>query len=282
MKQAFVKTFGCQMNVHDSRRIEEVLRTEGWSITDRPGGADLVVFNTCSVREKAEHKLRSAVGSLRDLKREHPDMVVAVAGCMAQEHGESLLKQLDLVDVLVGPDNIPDLPSLVRESESGAPPLARTVHDLDDPRFLRARAHADQPEVCAHVTVMKGCDERCSFCIVPYTRGPERYRPADDIVGEIADLVAGGVREVMLLGQTVNSWYDPTSRSLSFGTGGVDDAEDGETILHELGHALQDAICPDFGQSNEAAAMGEGFGDYFAASFFADKKRPPYLARVMS
>ena len=210
MKHVFVKTFGCQMNVHDSRRIEEVLGVEGWAATDRQEEADLIVLNTCSVRDKAEHKLRSALGRLRELKDGHPGMLVALAGCMAQEHGEALLAELDLVDVLIGPDNIAELPALVREAEGGAPPVARTVHDVSDPRFLRATPRAGAPEVSAYVTVMKGCDERCTFCIVPHTRGPERYRAADDIVAEIHDLVAGGVREVTLLGQTVNSWFDPS------------------------------------------------------------------------
>jgi tRNA-2-methylthio-N6-dimethylallyladenosine synthase len=210
VKRVFVKTYGCQMNVHDSRRIEEVLGMAGWVATDRPHDADLVVFNTCSVREKAEHKLRSDLGRLRELRDERPAMVVALAGCMAQEHGEGLLTELDLVDVLVGPDNIAELPALVREAEGGAPPVARATHDVADPRFLRATPRPGAPEVSTYVTVMKGCDERCTFCIVPHTRGPERYRPADDIVGEIRNLVAGGVREVTLLGQTVNSWFDPS------------------------------------------------------------------------
>ncbi len=209
MKRVYVHTFGCQMNVHDSRRIVEVMSAEGWESIEGPTGADLVVLNTCSVRDKAEHKLRSALGLLRGLKEERPGVVIALAGCMAQEHGEALLAELDLVDVLVGPDNIAELPGLVRDAEGGAPPVARTVFDLADPKFLRASPRVGHPEVSAFVTVMKGCDERCSFCIVPYTRGPERYRAADDIVGEICGLVAGGVREITLLGQTVNSWHEP-------------------------------------------------------------------------
>lgn len=213
MKRFLIQTFGCQMNVHDSRRIEEVLAADGYAPTDQPELADLILFNTCSVREKAEHKLRSAVGTFRPLKRQRPDTVLAVAGCMAQEHGEALLEELDLVDVLIGPDNIPELPALVRSVQGGAPPLARTVFDLDDPSFLHATPRTGQREVCSFVTVMKGCDERCSFCIVPHTRGAERYRPADDIVAEVAALVAGGVREITLLGQTVNSWHEPGQQS---------------------------------------------------------------------
>jgi tRNA-2-methylthio-N6-dimethylallyladenosine synthase len=209
MKQYFVQTFGCQMNVHDSRRIEEVLLASGYREASEPALADLLIVNTCSVREKAEHKLMSLLGTFRPFKEAQRGTVLAVAGCVAQQEGERLLKKAPFVDIVLGPDNIPELPALIREIEQGAPPVTRTVFDMDDPQFLRAKPLADRREVTAYVTVMKGCDERCTFCIVPYTRGSERYRPADEIVGEIRDLVAGGVREVTLLGQTVNSWHEP-------------------------------------------------------------------------
>ncbi len=209
MKQYFVQTFGCQMNVHDSRRIEEVLRGSGYQQATEPALADLLIVNTCSVREKAEHKLMSLLGTFRPFKEARRGTVLAVAGCVAQQEGERLLKKAPFVDIVLGPDNISELPALIREVEQGAPPVTRTVFDMDDPQFLKAKPHADRREVTAYVTVMKGCDERCTFCIVPYTRGSERYRPADEIVEEIGDLVAGGVREVTLLGQTVNSWHEP-------------------------------------------------------------------------
>lgn len=208
MKRLWVQTLGCQMNVHDSRRIEEVMRDQGYELVDEARRADVMVVNTCSVREKAEHKLMSLLGSLREVKGDRP-VTLAVAGCVAQQEGERLLSKAPFVDVLVGPDNIPELPDLVRAVEGGAPPIARTEHDLHAPEFLVARPRPERDEVQAFVTVMKGCDERCTFCVVPYTRGPERYRPADEIVDEIARLVDGGVREVTLLGQTVNSWYEP-------------------------------------------------------------------------
>ena len=209
MKQYFVQTFGCQMNVHDSRRIEEVLLTNGFREAAEPALADLLIVNTCSVREKAEHKLMSLLGTFRPYKEAKRGLVLAVAGCVAQQEGERLLRKAPFVDIVLGPDNIPELPALIREIEQGAPPVTRTVFDMDDPQFLRAKPHADRQEVTAYVTVMKGCDERCTFCIVPYTRGSERYRPADEIVSEIRDLVTGGVREITLLGQTVNSWHEP-------------------------------------------------------------------------
>jgi tRNA-2-methylthio-N6-dimethylallyladenosine synthase len=207
VKKYVVHTFGCQMNVHDSRRIEEVLHDHGYSATEHADEADVVVFNTCSVREKAEQKLRSAVGKLRGLKASRPDLVMVVAGCVAQQEGDKLLRHVPHLDIVIGPDNIPELPALVDHVQGGGPPIARTVFDMDSPQFLLARPRRSEREVTAFVTVMKGCDERCTYCIVPYTRGPERYRSADDIVLEISRLVAGGVREVTLLGQTVNSWH---------------------------------------------------------------------------
>jgi tRNA-2-methylthio-N6-dimethylallyladenosine synthase len=208
MKRFFVQTMGCQMNVHDSRRIEEVLRIEGWEPTEHAESADLIVFNTCSVREKAEHKLMSALGTVRPLAT-RGDAVIAVAGCVAQQEGERLLSRAPFVDIVIGPDNIPELPRLADLALDGAPSIARTSFDVEEPRFLEASPRPGQREITSFVTVMKGCDERCTFCVVPYTRGPERYRSADAIVGEIRALVAGGVREVTLLGQTVNSWFEP-------------------------------------------------------------------------
>jgi tRNA-2-methylthio-N6-dimethylallyladenosine synthase len=198
------------MNVHDSRRIEEVLEHAGWTATDEPTLASLILFNTCSVREKAEQKLRSVVGTLRPLKDTNPNLVIAIAGCVAQQEGEALLRRMSHVDIVIGPDNISELPNLIEHIQDGAPPIARTVFDNEAPKFLRASPREGIAEVTGFVTIMKGCDERCSFCIVPYTRGSERYRPADDIIGEIRGLVDGGVREITLLGQTVNSWFDPT------------------------------------------------------------------------
>lgn len=211
--QYFIQTFGCQMNVHDSRRMEEVLVQAGYRAAETPSEASLVVLNTCSVREKAEHKLMSALGTFKPLKALRRDAVLVVAGCVAQQEGERLLKKASHLDLVVGPDNIVELPDLVTYIRQGGPPMARTVFDYDQPGFLRAVPSTFRREVSSYVTVMKGCDERCSFCIVPYTRGAERYRPADGIVAEIKQQVDAGVREVTLLGQTVNSWYEPGGES---------------------------------------------------------------------
>ncbi|NCQ61764.1 MAG: tRNA (N6-isopentenyl adenosine(37)-C2)-methylthiotransferase MiaB [Myxococcales bacterium] len=203
-----VQTLGCQMNVHDSRRIHEVLRHQGYEETDAVELADLILVNTCSVREKAEHKLMSLLGRLRPLKEARRDVVLGVAGCVAQQEGERLLKKVPYLDLVLGPDNIPDLPALLADVDAGRR-RSLTVFDLDSPRFLAAAPDPAQPEITSFVTVMKGCDERCTYCIVPTTRGAERYRQADEIVAEVSALARGGVREVTLLGQTVNSWYEP-------------------------------------------------------------------------
>lgn len=205
-----VVTFGCQMNMHDSTRMEEVLRRAGYQDEPNPELADVVVLNTCSIREKAEQKLRSEVGRLGLIKKKRPELVIGVAGCVAQQEGERLLQKLPQIDLIIGPDNISELPSLLADVETGGLPRVRTVFDVEEPQFLAAAPEPGQAGASAFVTVMKGCNERCSYCIVPYTRGPERYRSSREIIAEVQRLVQNGVREVTLLGQTVNSYQDPS------------------------------------------------------------------------
>jgi len=197
------------MNVHDSQRMEQVLLGAGYERADELGLSDVIVLNTCSIREKAEQKLKSEVGRLRLLKAERPSLLIAVAGCVAQQEGDRLRQAMPEVDVVLGPDNIAELPSLLSEVEMGGGPRVRTVFDLDRPAFLPFDPAAGSM-VTAYVTVMKGCNERCSYCIVPHTRGAERYRASPDILDECRRLVESGVREITLLGQTVNSYLDPT------------------------------------------------------------------------
>jgi tRNA-2-methylthio-N6-dimethylallyladenosine synthase len=225
-----IQTFGCQMNVHDSDRMAAVLRLAGGVAVEALEDADLIVLNTCSVREKAEQKLRSEVGKLAPLKHRRPDLVIAVAGCVAQQEGEALLQRVRHIDLVIGPDNIAELPALALEQWGGALPRARTEFDTAAPRFLTwtARDGAQAP-VIAFVTTMKGCDERCSFCVVPYTRGPERYRPAREVISEVARFVEAGSREVLLLGQTVDSFRDPALPPPD-----PDDGSDGSQFAHLL------------------------------------------------
>jgi tRNA-2-methylthio-N6-dimethylallyladenosine synthase len=209
MARFTVITFGCQMNSHDSERIGEVLRFAGHTEASGLEDADLVLLNTCSIREKAEQKLRSEVGRIALIKRSRPELTIAVAGCVAQQEGDALLKRMPDVDLLLGPDNIPELPRLLLEAEAQSAPVVRTQFDLESPQFLAAAAEPGRTPVSAFVTVMKGCNERCTYCIVPHTRGPERYRPSREIIDEVRRLVDAGAREITLLGQTVNSYRDP-------------------------------------------------------------------------
>jgi tRNA-2-methylthio-N6-dimethylallyladenosine synthase len=209
MRRYHLITFGCQMNQHDSDRLRDVLGEAGYTPAEGLEGADLVLLNTCSVREKAEQKLRSEVGRIGLLKRSKPSLMIAVAGCVAQQEGERLVKRMPQIDVVIGPDQAAALPRLLAEVEQGGLPQVRTTFDVDEPRFLSSAFGASQGRVSDFVTIMKGCDERCTFCIVPTTRGPERYRPSNEIIDEVERLVARGVREVTLLGQTVDSYMDP-------------------------------------------------------------------------
>ncbi len=208
MRRFHVHTYGCQMNVHDSRRLAEALQRAGYEAVNDPVDADVLIVNTCSVREKAVHKVVSHLGTLRPLKRAHGARIV-VMGCVAEQEGERLRRRAPFVDLVVGPDRIVDLPTLLEELEAGEAAPVATGFDVEAPRFLAAQPDATVARPCAYVAVMKGCDERCSFCIVPSTRGPERYRPAEQVVQEVAAHVEAGAREVTLLGQTVNAWYDP-------------------------------------------------------------------------
>jgi len=211
MARFVVTTFGCQMNKHDSLRIEEALRGVGDTPVSSLADADLVVLNTCSVRDKAEQKIRSEVGRLGVIKRRRPELMVVLAGCMSRQHGDKLLQSMPEVDVVIGPDNIAELPALLATVRRGGPRLSRTDLALDPPTFLTAPTVAGGTPT-AFVTTMKGCDERCSYCVVPHTRGPERYRPSDEVIAEVGELCATGVREVTLLGQTVNCYRDPDRR----------------------------------------------------------------------
>src|SRR3982750_2223818 len=203
-----VETYGCQMNVHDSERIAGLLEADGYAPAVSPETADVVVVNTCSVRERAEEKLFTRLGEIRAAAEETGKRpIVAVAGCVAQQEGASILKRSALVDVVVGTQAVKQLPSLVSRAAEGtrAPLLDLDPHE--DVSFPFGLTRRDDP-VRAYVTIIEGCNEFCSFCVVPYTRGHERMRPAAEIVAEVRHAAASGRVEVQLLGQIVNH-YDP-------------------------------------------------------------------------
>ncbi|HWE22556.1 MAG TPA: tRNA (N6-isopentenyl adenosine(37)-C2)-methylthiotransferase MiaB [Myxococcales bacterium] len=199
-KSYFIHTFGCQMNEHDSSRMGESLARAGWTRTDAADAADLVLLNTCAIREKAEDKLYSALGRYRMVKASRGARI-GVAGCVAQQEKERLLERAPYVDFVLGPDQIARVAELAEKGgiETGWVPSEEYVFPQADPQSARGSA-------TAFVTAMKGCDNVCSFCVVPHTRGREVSRPYSEIVREVASLVGVGVREVTLIGQNVNSY----------------------------------------------------------------------------
>ena len=200
-RRYYIHTFGCQMNESDSQRMGEALARAGWAATAQADDADLVLLNTCSIREKAEHKLYSELGRYRLLKAQR-GLKIGVAGCVAQQEKEQLLKRAPYVDFVLGPDHLAEVPALV-----DSPGRVETDFlDSADYLFPQADAETSRGKATAFVTAMKGCDNVCSFCVVPYTRGREVSRPYAEIVREVASLVEVGVREVTLIGQNVNSY----------------------------------------------------------------------------
>jgi len=202
-KRLFIKTYGCQMNVYDSQRMAEAMGAEGYVQTDRPDDADMVLLNTCHIREKAAEKLYSDLGRLKPLKAERPDLKIGVAGCVAQAEGGEIIRRMPLVDLVVGPQAYHRLPAMAR----GDGPAVDTDFPAEDKFDHLPQRAATRRAPAAFLTVQEGCDKFCAFCVVPYTRGAEVSRPAERILTEARDLVARGVREITLLGQNVNGWH---------------------------------------------------------------------------
>ncbi len=203
MRRVYIETYGCQMNVSDSELMFGVLGREGYVRTDDPGEADVLLVNTCAVRDHAEQRVLGRMGELKRYKR--PGDVMGVVGCMAQRLGPKLLARVPQVDLVIGPDGYRALPELIaraRDGERAAEVTFKAWEHYEDVPPAR-----DNP-TSAFVTVQRGCDYRCTFCIVPMTRGPERSRKLADVVGEVARLAGAGTTEVTLLGQTVNSYHD--------------------------------------------------------------------------
>jgi len=216
MKKLYIQTYGCQMNQYDSERIARLLGREGYAAAARAEEADLILLNTCSVRDKAEQKVYSALGRWRELKENKPGLIIAVGGCVAQQEGEALLRRAPYVDLVVGTQNIHKLGEMVREVET----LHRRPAELAfyrDPSYMEDGEGAPRVRgAMAYVTIMQGCNKVCSFCIVPYVRGRELSRPSGKILAEIGQLVRDGVKEIMLLGQNVNSYGKTAAGDLSF------------------------------------------------------------------
>ena len=219
-KKLFIKTYGCQMNVYDSARMADVLAPLGFAPVDSAAEADLVVLNTCHIREKASEKVFSELGRLRPLKAARPGVMIAVAGCTAQAEGAEIVRRMPFVDVVVGPQAYHRLPELVARAARGA----GAALDTDFPpesKFDHLPGVAAPAGPSAYVTVQEGCDKFCTFCVVPYTRGAEFSRPVADIEREARALVAGGAREITLLGQNVNAYHGADRDGRALGLGGL-------------------------------------------------------------
>jgi tRNA-2-methylthio-N6-dimethylallyladenosine synthase len=204
-KKLFIKTYGCQMNVYDSERMAETLGAQGYVATDTVDDADMVLINTCHIREKASEKLFSDLGRLRPAKAANPNLKIGVAGCVAQAEGAEIMRRMPLVDLVVGPQSYHRLPEMEAKIQTGERALDTEFPVEDKFEHLPARKALRGPT--AFLTVQEGCDKFCAFCVVPYTRGAEVSRPPVRLLAEARDLVARGVREITLLGQNVNAYH---------------------------------------------------------------------------
>ncbi len=206
-KNIYIHTIGCQMNVYDSERIAAGLKSVGYTPTHSPDNADMIVLNTCAIREKAEQKVFSFLGRLLNLKRKNPDLIIGVGGCVAQQEGKKILSRVPFVDVIFGTNAIDRLPSIVEKIESKK---QKKIIDIEFSDIIDEIVPAEQMEQSVKpsrfVTIMQGCDNFCAYCVVPHVRGREKSRDPEKIAGEIEKLVESGVREVTLLGQNVNSY----------------------------------------------------------------------------
>jgi tRNA-2-methylthio-N6-dimethylallyladenosine synthase len=205
-KKLFIKTYGCQMNVYDSERMAEALGGQGYVETDTAEDADMILLNTCHIREKAAEKVYSELGRLKKLKAGKPDLKIGVAGCVAQAEGAEIMRRQPAVDLVVGPQSYHRLPELEAKARAGEKALDTDFPEESKFERLKSRPRAARGPA-AFLTVQEGCDKFCAFCVVPYTRGAEFSRPVDRILDEARDLVERGVREITLLGQNVNAYH---------------------------------------------------------------------------
>jgi tRNA-2-methylthio-N6-dimethylallyladenosine synthase len=202
LKKLYIKSFGCQMNDHDAEQMVGLLKKEGYIITTQQDDADMIIMNTCSIRDKAEQKAYSEFGKLDSYKKKNPALIIGFAGCVAQQEGEKILKRISNVDFVMGPRNISDLPEIIKKVKD----QARVVQIRDEEPIAPSRPSHRKEEFKAWVTIMEGCDYGCTYCVVPTTRGSERSRYSREIFHEVEELAKEGFLEITLLGQTVNSY----------------------------------------------------------------------------
>jgi len=217
MKQVHIATFGCQMNERDSQTIAQLLLSGDYQVTQKMEEADLILVNTCSIRQKAEEKTYSLLGRLKRLKNRNPDLVIGVGGCVAQQEGERLLERVPHPDLVFGTRMIHQLPGLIEKVRRGKNRLSRIDMDQGD-LFLNSLLMTPEfsQGVKASVTIMQGCNNYCAYCVVPFVRGPEESRPSQEILSEVETLAAHGVKEILLLGQNVNSYGQNRTGEMTF------------------------------------------------------------------
>lgn len=237
-KKLYIKTYGCQMNVYDSERMVESLGGQGYDQVETPDEADMILLNTCHIREKAAEKVYSELGRFKHLKAENPDLKIGVAGCVAQAEGREIIRRQPLVDLVVGPQSYHRLPEMEAKTRKGHRALDTDFPEEDKFAKLKSRPKAKRGPA-AFLTVQEGCDKFCAFCVVPYTRGAEVSRPVAQVLAEARDLVERGVREITLLGQNVNAYHgegDTGAWSLSQLIWALNDVDGLERIRFTTSH----------------------------------------------
>ena len=235
-KYIYIKSYGCQMNVYDSNRIQDLFINKGYKVTNDVSKADLTILNTCHIREKAAEKVYSDIGRIRKIKNNKQDMKLVVAGCVAQAEGEEIIKRSPTVDYVVGPQSYHKLPDMIKNDEE-----VINSEFLQNEKFKNLIYNSSKLS-SEFISIQEGCDKFCSFCVVPYTRGPEFSRPIQDIINETKKYVDNGVKEIILLGQNVNAYHgtssDGRSRDLAYLMDKIGEIEEVKRIRYMTSHPI--------------------------------------------
>ncbi len=274
-KKVFIKTYGCQMNVYDSERMADVLAPIGYAPVEAPDHADLIILNTCHIREKAAEKVYSELGRIRKYKdRNKPNMKVAVAGCVAQAEGEEIMRRAPIVDMVLGPQTYHKLPEMIAKVYRGTGDVLET--EFDTLEKFDALPETRQPKgFSSYLTIQEGCDKFCTFCVVPYTRGAEVSRPVHQIVAEARNLASQGVREITLIGQNVDAYHAPAPEGAHLNTAPEGSSGDSEWGLGELIRHV--ALIGGIDRMRFTTSHPRDMDDALIKTFAEEPKLMPYL-----